>query len=163
MTTYVYTTLTKYSSTFKTMYIALASISEVQVHGNPSCACSGEVLTFVCTTVGPGQTIWRGTAFNCTGESNEIILRHSEFDSPTGISGTCNSGAIVGQSLGVENADCYTSQLSITIQSQFNNTTVEYVYSYNNESIIGQLRLSVVSGEKLKQFVELYHSNQSIH
>ena len=118
----------------------------MQVPGNTSCACSGEVLTFGCTTVGPGQTIWRGTAFKCTGESNEIILRHSEFDSPTGTSGTCNSGAIVGQSLRVENTNCYVSQLNITIQSLFNNKTVECVYSSDTENIIGQSRLRVVSG-----------------
>lgn len=58
-----------------------------------------------------------GTAFNCG--ANGILLRHDRFAS-RGIDGVCNSGAIVGRSLGVEN-ECYTSELNVTISPTLNN------------------------------------------
>lgn len=65
------------------------------------CACPGRELRLLCTVVGGGNTIWRGTAFDHTcrsGKYNEIVLRHSKFESGREI-GECNDGTIIGRSL----------------------------------------------------------------
>ena len=105
---------------FPNHYIAT---NKLVVPSNAQCACPDDVLTFTCTVVGPGNTIWSGTAFNCPSTSNEIILRHSQFASP-GTSGNCNSGTITARSLGVEN-DCFRSELNVTASASLNKKTVQ--------------------------------------
>ena len=88
------------------------------------CACPGNTLTYECTVMGDrgGATVWTGTALSsCT--SDEIALFHSRFTTSGGVSGSCNSGATVAQSLSVQD-NLYTSQLNITI---LNNTEGEIV------------------------------------
>ena len=87
---------------------------------NSFCACPGEVLTYICTAEGTGNTIWRGSLFDCP--NNEIALRHSLFASNSAI-GSCNNGAVVGRSVGVE-SNHFTSELLVTVRSEFNNKTV---------------------------------------
>ena len=104
------------------------------------------MLTFTCTIVGGGNTIWRGTAFDCPSTTNEIILRHSTFGS-TGTSGTCNSGTIVGQSVRVEGT-CFTSQLDVTVSESLNSGVVQCDYNSNRGTTnIGSAILNVVSGK----------------
>ncbi len=44
--------------------------------------------------VGRGNTLWKGTAFDC----NEIVLRHTHFESGME-EGECNDGMIMGRSI----------------------------------------------------------------
>ena len=120
---------------------------------NTQCACPGDILTYTCTAVGGGTTLWGGTAFKC-GRSNEIALRHSRFASG-GINGTCNNGAILGQNIGVQDNNCFISQLNITVDAEFNNKTVYCVHdSVTNSSLtIGTAILRVISGIILVRYI----------
>ena len=99
-------------------------------------ACPGEVVSYTCTVVEPnsppiGSSVWRGTAFNCPslqGVSNEILLRHSLFNTSSGANGTCTNGAITAESVGVVD-NCFTSRLMVTVSSGLNGTTVECTLS----------------------------------
>ena len=82
------------------------------------CVYPGRELRLECTVVGIGSTVWSGTAFNCPGQGNEILLRHTLFES--GVLGQCNNGMISGRSHnrtfdGVNSK--YTSQLIIQLPS----------------------------------------------
>ena len=105
--------------------------------------CVGHQQIYECTTVGIGSTVWRGTAFTgCPGSS--IILSHSLYSS--GTSGICNSGAIMGRSLGRDN-NCYTSQLNITVDTSMNGQTIQCVYNDGaTESEIGTNTILIIEG-----------------
>lgn len=112
------------------------------------------VVTFNCTIVGSGTTVWRGSSFNCLEEANEIILQHnSKF---LGSSEPC--GGVVGSGLAVENNNCYTSQLTFTIEAESNIETISC--RHNGPVIIGSTRLTVISGENsYMKFVRyMYHN-----
>ena len=85
-----------------------------------NCTCPGQMLTFTCTVIGGGITVWDGTAFDCSG----IELRHTQFNAAGGPSGNCNSGAIKAMSIGVTSS-CYASQLIVNISLSLNNTTIQ--------------------------------------
>ena len=74
-----------------------------------------------------GSSVWRGSAFDCPGVSNVILLGHSLF-STSGVSGTCTNGAITAESVNVVD-NCYTSRLMVTVSSGLNGTTVECTLS----------------------------------
>ena len=95
-------------------------------------ACPGEVVNYTCTVVDTsnppiGSTFWRGTAFNCPGSANVILLGHSSF-STSGATGTCTGGAITAESVGVVD-NCYTSRLMVTVSVGLNGTAVECTLS----------------------------------
>ena len=100
------------------------------------CVCPGRELRLECTVVGVGSTVWSGTAFDCPERGNEILLRHSQFESG-GAVGECNNGMIIGhfhnRTFDGLNSK-YTSQLTIQLPSlnATNNTleekTVECIY-----------------------------------
>ena len=46
--------------------------------------------------VGGFATIWKGTAFDCSGQGNEILLRHSQFSESGLAVAECNGGTIIG-------------------------------------------------------------------
>ena len=60
------------------------------------CTCPGRELRLGCTVVGGFSTNWRGTAFDCPGRGNEILLRHSQFSESGLAMGECNHGIIIG-------------------------------------------------------------------
>ena len=60
------------------------------------CTCPGRELRLGCTVVGGFSTNWRGTAFDCPGRGNEILLRHSQFSESGLAMGECNHGNIIG-------------------------------------------------------------------
>ena len=103
--------------------------------------------TIVDTTGNPpiGSTFWRGTAFDCPGSSNVISLSHSLFNT-TGMSGTCTSGAITAESVGVVD-NCYTSRLMVTVSSALNGTTVECTLS--GVRVVGSRTLLIAGTGKL--------------
>ena len=97
------------------------------------CVCLGDTLTYECTTMGVGSTVWTGSAFNnlwCT----EILLLHNRILNG-GTNGTCNNGAtyIVARSLSVEGNN-YTSQLSVTATPETAGKTI-MCYSDNGSDV----------------------------
>lgn len=116
---------------------------------NHQCACPGSVLTFNCTTVGLGTTLWTGSAFECRNSADQIILRNSQFASG-GIdaSGSCNNGDIVAQAVNVDGT-CHTSQLNVTVSSGLNQTSIECKYN-SDEGLktIGEAMLTVLLSEE---------------
>ena len=105
------------------------------------CACPGQNLIFTCTIVAGRVTIWRGSAFDCPGNQNEIQLLHNGFSNPGALVGECNDGAIVAESVGV-NGTCYTSQLNVTVSRRLHNKTVTCSESSNSNEI-GKSRINV--------------------
>ena len=91
------------------------------------CACPGDNMTFECSVAGPVATVFQGSAFDCENSGNTINLLHSRFHSTNGTNGTCNNGAIVGQSLNVE-GNCYASQLHVIISLDLLGKTIECVH-----------------------------------
>ena len=118
----------------------------LQSPANVSCACPGEVLTFVCIINEGGTTLWTGTAFSCN--SNEILLRHSQFSESGGTSGSCNNGAISGQSIGVTDG-CYSSELDVTVSPNLNGRTILCNHDGTTQRNIGSSTLNIVTGKSV--------------
>ena len=115
--------------------------------GRQQCACASETLKFTCTIVGSGVTQWDGTAFDCSDNTNEILLLHSDFRN--GTDGRCNGGQITGRSLSVKN-NSYTSQLSVSTSASLNNKSIRCIRNEANQMVfIGETVLTVISGKKL--------------
>ena len=117
---------------FCTGYAASDSFQSGLEDAGRQYACPGEVVNYTCTVVDTsnppiGFSVWRGTAFNCPVSSNGIFLIHSLFNT-SGVSGTCNNGAITAESVGVVDS-CYTSRLMVTVSVALNGTTVECTLS----------------------------------
>ena len=114
-----------------------------------SCLCPETAvhnLTFECTTVGPGITVWRGTAFNCAAQGHEIALRHSLFRNPEGASGQCNSGNITGHSLGEEHGH-FISQIHVLFSPDLLGRTIECIHNnINSYELIGNTSIAITSG-----------------
>ena len=104
------------------------------------------MLTYNCTVVGGGATLWSGTAFNCS--TNEIILRHNQFND--GTSKECNQGAIIAQSIGVQDT-CFTSQLCIIVSTALNNQTVK-CSRINSMVAVGEVQIRVIQGMSDSEF-----------
>ena len=111
------------------------------------CSCPGEELSFECTTCGEGATAWTGSLFDCA--SYDIILRHSQYEYNSTI-GECNNGAVIARSIGVldiNGSRCYSSQLSVIINSAMNNKTVTCLYlNRTSEIVIDTLRIDITTG-----------------
>ena len=125
---------------------SITATNVLKVPANIGCTCPGNVLAFNCTVVGTatGNTVWQGTAFDCT--ANSVLLRHSRFESPGGASDECNNGRIVGRSLDVE-GNCYTSQLTVAVSASFNNKTVSCIHNTGTGMItIDVSTLTVMQG-----------------
>ena len=60
------------------------------------CTCPGRELRLGCTVVGGVTTNWRGTAFDCPGRGNAILLRHIQFSESGLAMEVCNGGNIIG-------------------------------------------------------------------
>ena len=104
------------------------------------CACPGDMLTFTCTIVGGGATVWSGTALECA--LRDIVLRHDIFKQ--GIVSYCD-GAIVIESVGIE-GNCYISLLNITASAQFDNKSTECLVNDAGTSSIGDSIITLVPG-----------------
>ena len=68
----------------------------------------------------------------------DITLNHSRFSDTGGASGPCSDQGIVGHSIERTN-NCYTSQLTVPVNSDSINRTVECAVIYNSTetSLIG--------------------------
>ena len=103
------------------VYIKISDTAALFMSG---CACPGDTLTYECTAVGAGSTIWTGSAFNCSNSNYMILLLHSHFSSTKGDYGSCTNGAIVGRSLSAE-GNYFTSQLNVTVTSDTAGKTID--------------------------------------
>jgi hypothetical protein len=110
---------------------------------NAECACPGEVLSYTCTAVGPGSTVYTGSVFNCPSSQDRIVFRHSEFQ--PGSVKRCTDGHIAGQPLVASN-DTFTSQLNVSVDAELNNGVVECGTLLTN---IGTSAINVVSGKNV--------------
>ena len=107
------------------------------------CSCVNSSITFECTTVGPGATIWKGSAFDCRTSLNQIQLLHSQFEDGRA-SGTCNDGRIVGYGLDVSEDLHFRSRLDVQVTSAaMNGTRVECDYD-NGAEVHSILRRIIV-------------------
>ena len=111
------------------------------------CSCPGEELSFECLTCGEGGTVWTGSLFDCVGGA--ILLRHRQFESGS-TAGVCNNGAVFARSievLDVNSSRCYSSQLSVIINSAMNNKTVTCLHTdVISETVIDTLKINITTG-----------------
>ena len=71
------------------------------------------------------------------------MLRHTQFASG-GAVGTCNNGAINARSVSVENTNCFTSQLNVTLSPSLNGRTVECAHDdTSTTTVIGTTTVTV--------------------
>ena len=116
-------------------------LTRLQAPNNTGCACPNDVLSYTCTAVGAGITVWEVKALDCT-----IVLRHNLFDSGSAF-GECNDENIVGRSVGVDD-DCYTSQLDVTVNLGLNNKNISCIHnSAVGVNTVGTSSLFVVEGQ----------------
>ena len=116
------------------------------------CACPHSVLTYTCTTVGQGVTLWEGTAFNCPSTANQIILRNSQFASGgTGTFGACNDGNIVAEGVRADSEDNrHTSQLNVTVSARLDGLSIKCVYnSDEGVNTVGEATLTVILSKRI--------------
>ena len=117
------------------------------------CVCSGYNLTFECSILGSGATVWQGSAFDCGPSSDRILLSHSQFE---GVTDYCNNGAIEGRSIAVidiptnngTSDKCFMSQLHVALTDAMKNKTVECFHDSNSQqsAIIGNTTLIFTTG-----------------
>ena len=115
------------------------------VQNDSSCTCTGHTVTYQCSIVGGGTTVWQGSAFQCSGLNRYILLRHSNFNATEKPYGECNNGAITARAIGVHDS-CFRSQLTVSLSPGMNNKTVECVYDNGTENMIGSAILSFRTG-----------------
>ena len=90
-----------------------------------------------------GTTVWQGSAFDCA--RNEILLRHSQFESQAAI-GECNNGAITGR--GIRSLDnAFTSQLNVSVTTSLRGKTVQCVYDNGTTTTIGRSSIIITTGK----------------
>ena len=125
------------------------------IQNDPGCLCPGYTVTYQCSVVGGGTTVWQGTAFQCSGLNSFILLRHSKFNASEKAYGECNNGAIVARAIGVLD-NYYTSQLNVTLSPEMNNRTVECVYDNGTETIVGSAVLAFTTGKPARSMHRWY-------
>ena len=118
--------------------------NEILIQDN--CVCAGQRLTIICSIVGLGSTVWKGSSFNCQLSGNEISLLHNDFRTNSA-EGDCNNGEIMAQGLVILRQDCFRSQLTIVPTLSTNGQTVDCVYDNGAvESAIGQVVVNLTTG-----------------
>ena len=77
------------------------------------CICPDSELTFDCTIIGRGATIWRASFINDCHGNEDVTLIHDNWFNQTQ---TCNGGAITAKAMGADTANLiYTSRLIINL------------------------------------------------
>ena len=111
-------------------------------------------MTFTCSVVGGGNTIWNGTAFDCPSansiSNNQIFLRHSAFGKLGDPNGTCNEGAIIGEGVSIESTR-FTSRLIVSINAYIVGKNVSCIYDNTaqaRETLVGITTIELTSGGK---------------
>ena len=109
------------------------------------CVCPGHELRLQCTVVGPGFTLWKGSAFDCS--PDKIQLHHSQFENGSPTRG-CNNGTIIARGINKTSHDKFISQLTIQldINDSLDGTTVECVHDHQAQRIIDTLTIHYTRG-----------------
>ena len=107
------------------------------------CICPGITLvSFQCSIVGPGNTLWQGTALQSCG----INLLHRHFGELGKPHGECSDRDIKAYGVNSSN-NIFISQLDVLVSDELRNKTVECVYYDGiNERSIGSMALVVSTG-----------------
>ena len=106
------------------------------------CYCPGDTLIYECSIAGGGVTVWKGTAFDCHDQRNEVSFLHSRFNGSLRCSGADRE--LVARTLSVE-SNCYSSQLNVTVSSNLNGTSVKCVYDNGTDEIeIGSENVNII-------------------
>ena len=112
-------------------FIGKGSGSESRLKLTSYCTCPGYyILTYECEVIGHhlDATIWRGSAFDCTGQEISLLHRlYTDNSTHTRAYGVCNDGSIVAQSLRLEN-DTYVSQLNVTVSDSVIGKSIECIF-----------------------------------
>ena len=117
--------------------------------------CPQDAVTFECSVMGDGTTVFQGSALECENAGNKITLFHSVFNRTGGAYGTCNNGAIVGQSLRVED-NYYISQLRITVSHSLVGKTIECIYDNGTATkIVGRYSTSTIIADRNGEYLNI--------
>ena len=116
-----------------------------------NCTCEGyKQIVYECTIFGGAATVWGGSAFNCPGTNNEIVLLHNADST---VQGSCSDSKIVASIIRVDNnSSAYTSQLTL-ISNNVSTTTISgqnVTCSYDSgggETEIGVSLLAISEGK----------------
>ena len=114
------------------------------------CLCPGNDLQLWCSVTGGVNTVWTGSAITDQCNGNSITLRHSGFSGTVRLS--CNSEAVIGQNLPLlsnVSANCYTSQLLISITDDLNGTDIRCQIDNNTQPFpeVGQYIINLTKGK----------------
>ena len=119
---------------FSTVHVALDDFlgptdptGQIDFSDGTACACPGSPVQYLCTVSDPSGssfTLWRGTAFDCTG--SQAGLFHNQYTSGSAAI-ACNDGNFNLTAHGLTNVtgNCYTSVLTVNIEPGLNGRTVE--------------------------------------
>ena len=123
------------------------------------CICPGDNLIISCTAFATADevTVWKGTVFDCEDRNNKITLIHNRFMSPGGTSKDCNNGAIVAQSIGVED-NLYSSQLNVTVTDDMAGKTIMCLTANASDQMI-QFSTTIMIGMKAKLLFPVHVTN----
>ena len=116
------------------------------------CTCPGYDVSFTCIIPGGGNTIWKGSAFDCPSSSdsnnNQILLLHSRFGTDRNPTGSCNDGGIQGGGVSAVGGR-FTSQLIVTITPSVVGKEVQCVHDNTSaEILIGNDSITVTTGSE---------------
>lgn len=116
---------------------------------NSSCVCEGYTLVYECRVTG-GNTVWNGTAFQCSSSGNEIILLQSR----TAERHTCNNGAISGRIIRADenNTKSYVSWLTIVVGAEMigkNISCLRDIGGTHDQRLIGSSVLTLTTGNTM--------------
>ena len=114
---------------------------EFMVVNSSNCTCEGYNQVYECIVTGSGAIVWRGTAFDCSTSSNEMVLLQSS-------SGTevCNDGAISGCIIGADN-NTYLSQLTVSVSAEMIGMNISCFHdSGATPKLIGSAILTLTTG-----------------
>ena len=114
---------------------------EFMVVNSSSCTCEGHIQVYECRVTGSGTIVWRGTAFDCSSSSNEIVLFQSGSDTVI-----CNNGAIRGRIIRAEN-NISVSQLTVSVSDEMIGINISCHHdNRGTQNLIGSSLLTLTTG-----------------
>jgi hypothetical protein len=105
------------------------------------CVCPGEEVTYTCSILGGGATLWSGTTLDCG--PRDIPLHHSNSFLP-GTFPYCD-GNITSEIVG-RVGDCYISRLKVAAINKFNNTLIDCSFQDPERVSVGNSTIFIIPG-----------------
>lgn len=120
------------------------------------CVCSGYRVTFECSVMGSGITVWQGSAFNCSNSGGGISLRHSQY-AHRAVYKECRNRNVSAHAIGIVENNIYVSELSLNVSMDMYNKTIECVHDNGTISkLIGTATVNITSGTAIRIAITLY-------